>query len=92
MDPQRQTRYGRIKLRKSYRYHQSEMAGGIFIPIFKKGKVNDMGDMMSFPETPEEFLKEYSFKDKKGEYTNGSELIPVFRVEQMIDYYFRERR
>lgn len=65
---------------------------GIFIPIFKKGKVNDMGDMMSFPETPEEFLKEYSFKDKKGEYTNGSELIPVFRVEQMIDYYFRERR
>lgn len=60
--------------------------------IFKKGKVNNMGEMMNFPETPEEFVKQYSFRDKKKEYTNGSELIPVFRVEQMIDHYFRERR
>lgn len=63
-----------------------------FYTHFKKGKVNDMGEMMSFPETPEEFVKQYSFQDKKEEYTNGSELIPVFRVEQMIDHYFRERR
>ncbi len=51
-----------------------------------------MGEMMNFPETPEEFVKQYSFRDKKEEYTNGSELIPVFRVEQMIEHYFKERR
>ena len=49
-----------------------------------------MGEMMSFPETPEEFLEQYSFADKKEEYTNGSELIPVFRVKQMFEHYFQE--
>lgn len=49
-----------------------------------------MGESMSFPETPEEFINIYSFRDKKEEYTNGSELIPVFRVKQMIDHYFRK--
>lgn len=49
-----------------------------------------MGEMMNFPETPEEFVKQYSFRDKKEEYTNGSELISVFRVEQMIEHYFKE--
>lgn len=34
MDPRKQIRYGRIKLRKSYKYHQSELAGGIFVPVF----------------------------------------------------------
>ena len=55
-----------------------------------------MGEMMNFPETPEEFVKQYSFRDKKEEYTNGSELISVFssvfRVEQMIEHYFKEGR
>ena len=32
-------------MRKNYRYHQSEMAGGIFIPIFKKGKAKNMGSV-----------------------------------------------
>lgn len=46
-----------------------------------------MGEMMSFPETFKEFIDEYSFKDKEEIYTNGSDLIPVFRVEQAWNYY-----
>ena len=42
---------------------------------------------MQFPETFEEFVNQYSFKDKKEIYTNGAELIPSFRVEQGIEYY-----
>ena len=47
-----------------------------------------MGDCMTFPKTAGEFIEQYSFKDEKQEYTNGAELIPVFRVEQMIEHYF----
>lgn len=47
-----------------------------------------MATMMDFPKTVDEFLKHYSFKDKKELYTNGSDLIPVFRVEQMLNHYF----
>lgn len=46
------------------------------------------GDSMDFPKTPEEFIQMYSFKDKNEVYTNGSELVPVFRVRQMLDHYF----
>ena len=51
-----------------------------------------MGDMMTFPEDPKKFIKDYSFKDKEEIYTNGSELIPVFRVEQMLEHYFPVKR
>lgn len=47
-----------------------------------------MGEIMDFPETPLEFLKSYEFKDKEEIYTNGSMLIPTFRVKQMIEHYF----
>ena len=47
-----------------------------------------MGEIMEFPETIEEFIEQYSFKDEKQIYTNGSVLLPVFRVKQMIDHYF----
>ena len=46
------------------------------------------GDVMEFPRTPEEFCGQYSFFDKDEVYTNGSLLIPVFRVEQMVEHYF----
>lgn len=49
-----------------------------------------MADKMYFPEKWEDFVDSYSFKDKEEIYTNGSELIPVFRVEQMIEHYFYE--
>lgn len=46
---------------------------------------------MQFPETFEEFAKSYGFKDSKEIYTNGSELIPVFRVEQWLEHARAER-
>lgn len=47
---------------------------------------------MNFPNAWRKFLQEYSFKDKEQIYTNGSELIPVFRVEQMIEQYLVEKQ
>ena len=45
-----------------------------------------MSDMMTFPETWEEFEKSYGFTDNEEVYTNGSRLIPSFRVKQWLDY------
>lgn len=41
---------------------------------------------MEFPETFEEFAKEYGFKDNEEVYTNGSDLIPIFRVKQWLEH------
>lgn len=45
-----------------------------------------MGDIMEFPNTFDEFASAYGFVDKDEVYTNGSELIPVFRVEQWLEH------
>lgn len=50
-----------------------------------------MADCMTFPETVDEFIEQYGIRDTEEVYTNGSMLIPVFRVGQMIDHYFPER-
>lgn len=47
------------------------------------------GEQMKFPENWKNFLEEYSFLDSKKIYTNGSKLIPVFRVEQMAEHYMK---
>lgn len=44
------------------------------------------GEQMDFPDTFDEFAKDYGFKDKDEVYTNGSELIPVFRVKQWLEH------
>lgn len=49
-----------------------------------------MADSMEFPKTIEEFLDDYSFKDKEEVYTNGSVLIPLFRVKQGLEHYMQE--
>ena len=49
-----------------------------------------MADCMEFPKTILDFFKEYSFKDEEEIYTNGSELIQVFRVIQALEYYAPE--
>ena len=43
-------------------------------------------DMMDFPNTFEEYARRYGFKDVEEHYTNGSELIPVFRVNQWLEH------
>ena len=45
-----------------------------------------MAEMMTFPETFEEFAEEYGFVDEKEVYTNGSELIAIFRVKQWLEH------
>lgn len=47
-----------------------------------------MADAMIFPDTFEEFVKIFGFVDSKEYYTNGSELIQVFRVEQWLEHEF----
>lgn len=49
-----------------------------------------MADCMTFPKTAEEFIEQYKFTDTKQEYTNGAELMPVFRVKQMLEHYVAE--
>ena len=46
-----------------------------------------MADMITFPNTFEEFIHQYEFKDKDEIYTNGAELIPSFRVMQAWEHY-----
>ena len=55
-------------------------------PTMEKGKT--MAECMMFPNDWEKFLEDYSFCDSEKVYTNGSELIPTFRVEQMVEHYF----
>lgn len=46
---------------------------------------------MIFPENWKDFLGDYCFEDREKIYTNGSQLIPVFRVVQMVEHYFLEK-
>lgn len=50
-----------------------------------------MGEQMQFPNTIDEFIKQYSFIDKQQIYTNGSELIPVFRIKQWEEHKQQEK-
>ncbi len=47
------------------------------------------GECMRFPATPAGFIESFSFIDKEQVYTNGAELISVYRVNEMIEHYFQ---
>lgn len=49
-------------------------------------------DIMEFPEAFELFISQYKFKDKEEVYTNGSDLIPTFRVMQGWEHYTQKLR
>lgn len=51
-----------------------------------------MNDVMKFPKTFDEFIKQYSFFDKQQIYTNGSELIHVFRIKQWEEHKEKENQ
>ena len=51
-----------------------------------------MNDQMEFPNTFEEFAEQFSFKDKDEVYTNGIDLIPVFRVQQWLEHKAKTER
>lgn len=46
-----------------------------------------MADMMSIPESLEEFMEQYKIVDTEQIYTNGTEMVPIFRVKQWLDRY-----
>ena len=50
-----------------------------------------MADCMMFPKDWHDFIKDCSFIDSEHVYTNGSELIQVFRVTQLIEHLLKEQ-
>lgn len=50
-----------------------------------------MNTSIEFPDDWHDFLKLNQFIDSKEVYTNGIELIPVFRVEQLIEHLLKEQ-
>lgn len=45
-----------------------------------------MADMMTFSNTVEEFMEQYKITDTEEIYTNGAELVPIFRMNQWFDH------
>ena len=45
-----------------------------------------MSDMMTFPATVEEFMEQYKIVDDEKVYTNGADLVPIFRMMQWFEY------
>lgn len=41
-----------------------------------------MADTMTFPKTVDEFMEQYKIIDVEEVYTNGAELVPIFRMKQ----------
>lgn len=48
-----------------------------------------MGEIMQFPETVEAFMEQYKITDTKQVYTNGTELVPIFRMKQWLEAHKR---
>lgn len=48
-----------------------------------------MGEIMQFPETVEEFMQQYKITDTQQVYTNGTELVPIFRMKQWFEAHKR---
>lgn len=44
-----------------------------------------MSDLMTFPKTVEEFMEAYKIVDTEEVYTNGAELVPIFRMKQWFE-------
>jgi len=45
-----------------------------------------MADMMMFPKTVDEFMEKYKIVDSDEVYTNGAELVPIFRMKQWFEH------
>ena len=45
-----------------------------------------MSDLMTFPDTVEEFMEQYKIIDTEQVYTNGAELVPIFRMKQWFEH------
>lgn len=45
-----------------------------------------MGEMMHFPDTVEEFMEVFKVVDSDHVYSNGTEFVPIFRMQQWFDH------
>lgn len=45
-----------------------------------------MADLMTFPKTADEFMEQYKIVDTEEVYTNGAELVPIFRMKQWFEH------
>ena len=45
-----------------------------------------MADLMTFPDTVDEFMESYKITDTEHIYTNGAELVPIFRMKQWFEH------
>ena len=45
-----------------------------------------MSDAMSFPATVEEFMESYKIIDCDHVYSNGMEMVPIFRMKQWFEH------
>lgn len=41
-----------------------------------------MDNVMTFPDTVEEFMEQYKITDTEQVYSNGMDMIPIFRMRQ----------
>lgn len=44
------------------------------------------GEVMQFPDTVEEFMEKYKIVDTEQIYTNGMEMVPIFRMRQWFEH------
>lgn len=49
-----------------------------------------MSEQMTFPNTFDEFAEQYKIVDTKEIYTNGTEMIPIFRAKQWLEHIGRK--
>lgn len=45
-----------------------------------------MPDCMTFPDTVEEFMDSYKIVDTEQVYTNGTEMVPIYRMRQWFQH------
>ena len=43
-------------------------------------------DIMNFPQTVDEFMEQYKIVDREEVYTNGAEMVPIFRMKQWFEH------
>lgn len=61
---------------------------GLWSEMHKLGSANGWSEYQEFTDFMcEQFLHDYEFEDARRIYTNGSRLIPSFRVKQMMEHY-----
>ena len=45
-----------------------------------------MSECMTFPDTVEEFMDSYKIVDTEQVYTNGTEMVPIYRMRQWFEH------